>query len=158
MQLEVDLARAIRSVALNMRERDFAEFSATSYAASREELAESLVERFADRSDVLAVGGPGAYYPIAICGLLEVRPRVLSLLFFARDEFAAHILPLTRFVVRDLFAPRIAAGVHRIECASLSSHREAHNWIETLGLSRESVIRKCGKNGEDFDFYAWTAP
>jgi hypothetical protein len=139
-----------------MRERDFEEFSATSDATTREALAWSLVERFgANTAQVCVVGRK---LPIAICGMIEVRPNVISLLFYATDELPTIIYPLTKFVIRELFEPAKARGVHRIECATLSGHKAARRWLEVLGLSREATLHKCGKNGEDFEIYAWVSP
>ncbi|ACK52017.1 hypothetical protein Msil_3108 [Methylocella silvestris BL2] len=155
MRIETDLPQTVYDIALKMRARDFEELEAVSHMSTREDLARLLSDRYGSRDDVFAVGLDGK--PIAICGLIELRPNVLSLLFFATDEFSSIALPLTKYVKRELFAPRIAAGVHRIECASMSSYRAVHNWIEALGLSFESTIRKCGKAGQDFDYYAWVS-
>lgn len=157
MKIETDLPWAVEHVAYYMRPRDFEELSAVSHAGNRRDLARILSDRYGNRDDVFAVGDD-AFNPVAICGLIELRPNVLSLLFFARESFSEIVLPLTKYIKRELFEPRIAAGVHRIECASMSSYRSVHNWIETLGLSYESTIKKCGKDGQDFDMYAWVKP
>ncbi|MEJ0095518.1 MAG: hypothetical protein WDN46_25065 [Methylocella sp.] len=155
MKLEIDLPQAVYDVALKMRARDFEELEAVSHMNTREDLARLLSERYGSRADVFAVGLDGK--PIAICGLIGFRPNVVSLLFFATEEFPAIVAPLTEYVQREVFAPAVAAGVHRIECGSMTSYHGIHSWIEALGLSREATVKKWGKAGQDFDIYAWVS-
>lgn len=143
----------VRHVALNMRDRDFAEFSATSSCTTREELADSLARRFGDRAEVLC--GSDGLEPICIGGTIEVWPNVVSLLFFATPEFPRIGLPITRFIRDRLFPQFDAAGVHRIQAVSLANYHKVHAWLRVIGLSPETdLLRRYGKNGEDFIQFA----
>lgn len=156
--MEIDTASLdqVFDVALTMRDSDYAEFSAVSHTRTRGELAEELAMRFATRRQVMCAKKDGK--PVAIFDTLELRPRVLTLMFFATADFPKIAIDMTRFVTKRLFPPQVAAGVHRIECVSMEGHSEAHRWIEILGLKREGgPLLKFGKNGETFYQFSWVA-
>jgi hypothetical protein len=157
MKIDVATSNEIFDVALRMRERDFDEISALAAADTRKELARSLMVRYGGRKDVWCAAG--AHGPTAVGGAIEVRPNVITLLFFATDDFPEIGLALTKFIVKRLFPPLVAAGVHRIECVSLDGYDEVHRWIQTLGLFREfdRPMVKYGKRGESFVQFAWAA-
>lgn len=146
----------IRSVALAMRESDYAEFSAVSFDFSRQALAETLVQRLGRRPDTIV----GALEePICIGVPLELRPNVITLMFFATDRFPEIGLPITRFIVRQLFPKLRAAGVHRFETIAMAGDEHRANWLKTLGLKPETgALLNYGRNGEVFVQYSWTAP
>ncbi len=144
----------ILEVAMLMRATDYEEFAAVAPADNRADLTRLLLARYGDRRDVLCVSHKNI--PVAIGGALELRPRVLTLLFFATPEFAGVYAPLTRFIKQRLFPPLVAAGAHRIEAVSMESHTDAHRWIEALGLEKEGPpMRGYGKRGESFQQFAW---
>lgn len=153
MRLEYATADDVRAVALAMRESDYREFSALSPTTDREGLAERLAARYSGRDDVLAAFCDGQ--PVAVGGLIESRPNVLTALFFATDDFQKVGLEVTYFVKRLL--PQVKAnGVHRIEAVSLVGHTEAHRWIRHFGLLPEGPpMRGYGKNGEAYQQFAW---
>ena len=154
MKVEPATALDVEAVALAMRARDYAEFSAVSWAADRAELARHLAARYGDQPSVICGHHDGL--PACIGGTIEARPNVLSLLFFATDVFPQIALPATRFI-RDRLFPRLrAVGVHRIEAVSMAGHKETHRWLRTLGLEPEvAVMRGYGRAGEDFVQFAW---
>ncbi|CDZ55104.1 hypothetical protein [Neorhizobium galegae] len=140
-------------VALRMRDRDFEEFAAVSPCDTREDLAALLAERYGGREDVIC-GGDGSG-PICIGGTIEARPNVLTLLFFATDDFPNIALPATRFIRNNLFPRCIQAGVHRIEAVSIAGYDHAHEWLQLLGLKPETgPMLGYGKRGEAFIQYA----
>lgn len=143
----------IYAVALGMRSNDFAEFSALAWASSREELAKNLTARYGATGCILARAKDGT--PVAVGDVVEIRPCVGSLLFFATDRFPEIAVPLTRFIVQRLFKELRAAGLHRIEAVSSSEHKQAHRWIKCLGLSHEATFPKYGKGGETFFQFSW---
>mgnify|MGYP001157944213 CR=1 FL=1 len=138
----------VHAVALRMRDRDFKEFRATSFHDTREALADDLAERFGGRDDVLCVAKAGE--PVCIGGALEMWPGVLTLMLFATPEFPSVGLEVTRFLKTELFPRHEAAGAHRIQAVSLEGYSEVHDWLASLGLEREGVMRRFGKRGEDF--------
>jgi hypothetical protein len=143
----------VRAVAGAMRERDFAEFSAVSWRDGRDALAEDLAARYGGRPDVLCGFHAGA--PACIGGTIEARPNVLTMLFFATDDFPRIAFPVTRFIRGELFPRYRTAGVHRIEAVSMDGHDDAHRWLRTLGFEQEGPPMKgYGKGGEAFISFA----
>lgn len=148
MKIERATTEDVLAVASNMRDRDLEEFSAVMFADTREGLARLLAEHYGGREDVFC-GADG--HPICIGGSIETRPNVVTLVFFATDEFPRIALPITRFVRRELFPRYFAAGVHRIEAVSLATYSPIHEWLRTLGLSQETgPMLGYGKRGESF--------
>lgn len=149
--MKVDRATAddVFAVALNMRERDFEEFTRIWPFDARDRLAHAMADRYGGRDDVLCGFLDGR--PVCIGGTLESRPGVITLLFFATDEFPKIALPITRFIRRELFPRFFAAGVHRIEAVALASYVTVHGWLRTLGLQPETgPLKGYGKGGEAF--------
>lgn len=155
MRIDRATPETIRAVAERMRERDVVEFAATSFAATRDQLTDDLVRRYAELPGVICASNAGG--PVAVGATIEARPNVLTLLFFATDAFPGIALGLTRFIRQRLFPAQRAAGVHRIECVSIDTHIDAHRWIEILGLRREAEMPGYGKAGETFYQFAWKA-
>ena len=140
-------------VASRMRERDFIEFRALSPLDDRAALAEALAGKFGGRPDVLCGAVDGV--PICIGGTLELWPGVMTLLFFATDDFPRIGRLITRWIKNDLFPRYDAAGVHRIQAISLDGYDDVHRWLVSLGLERETApMRGYGKRGEDFVQFA----
>lgn len=153
MKISKATAEDVLHVALNMRERDYEEFSALSKTDNKGALAEDLVARFGGQDHTLCgnLGGP-----TVIAAAVETRPNVLSLLFFATDEFPKVADATTRFIKQQFFPAMVAAGVHRIEAVSLAGYEQSERWLGVLGLKPEtSPLRGYGKNGEAFVMYSW---
>lgn len=144
----------VRAVAKNMRESDFREFRALMHVDTRDEMVSELTRRYVGQDVIVARDG---VTPIAIGRTLEARPNVITLAFFATDEFPRIGKPLTRFIRQRLFPSLRQAGVHRFECVSIVGHHEAHAWIQAIGLSEEAPLIGYGKNKEDFIQFAWVS-
>jgi hypothetical protein len=136
-------------VASRMRDSDYREFFALSYAETRYQLVEDLVRRYGHNDAVITAKHDGE--PIAIGGTHQVRPNVITLSFFATNKLPQIGLSLTRFITKNLMPRLESAGVHRFECVSIEGHDEAHRWIETLGLKPETGrLLGYGKAQETF--------
>lgn len=146
---------AVLEVALGIRDRDVAEFLAISPLETRDQLAASLVTRYATSTDVFVASQHGVN--IAAGAMVQHRPHVVTLMFFATDRFPEIATALTKFIRQRLFPRYRASGVHRIECVSIDGYDEVHRWIELLGLKREAIMPGYGKNGETFVQFAWAA-
>jgi hypothetical protein len=142
----------IRQVALAMRDRDLAEFSAVNSFSDRAGAADVLAARYGGRTDTWLARLDDR--PTAIFGCIEGSPGVVSLLFFATPDFVQLVLPFTKYVTRELFPSLFARGVHRIQCHTLAEYAPIHRWLETLGLQHESTVPALGKNRETFNLYA----
>lgn len=157
MRIETATPSAIRAVAERMRDQDAAEFLAVSNAETRDELVGGLVATYGARDDLIMACADDMR-PVAIGGLIEHRPNVATLLFFATDEFRQIALGLTRFIRCNLFPEVVAAGVHRIECVSIAGYVDNHRWIRLLGLNEPIItLRAYGKGAEDFLMFSWVA-
>lgn len=149
MKIEPATAEDVQRVAFHMRVGDYDEFSAVSHAQDRQQLAEILAARYGDRHDVLVGLWKGR--PVCIGGFIMARPNVITLLFFATDEFHRIGLGITRFIRQNLFPKLERQGVHRFEAVSLATHSEAHKWLLLLGLTAETgPMLGYGKGQEAF--------
>ena len=156
MRIDVTTPENVRYVAERMRDSDYREFSALSHADSRERLTADLVAAYGEHpSGICAYAGDA---PVAAGAMVEGRPNVITLMFFATDAFPRIALPLTRFITKNLFEKYRAEGVHRIECVSIEGYDAAHRWIKLLGLHHEAVFPGFGRNGEAFHSFAWVKP
>lgn len=156
MRVDVTTTENVRHVAERMRDSDYREFSALSHARNRQELVTVLTQAYGEHpSGICAYLGDE---PVAVGAMVQGRPNVVTLMFFATDDMSRIVLPLTRFITKNLFEKYRAEGVHRIECVSIDGYAEAHRWIKTLGLQPEAVFPAFGKNGEAFHQFAWVKP
>lgn len=144
-------------VALHMRDSDFREFSAMYPAESKEQLAAMMSKRYSGRSDLICACTDDGE-PVAIGAMIEARPRVTTLFFFATDNLPKIGLSLTRFLKTNLFPRMRDAGIHRFECISIEGHDDAHRWIMALGMKPETEpLLGYGKNGERFIQFSWVS-
>lgn len=153
MKIDVPTYEDLSVVAYAMRARDVVEFLAVNQVSTDVELAELLMERYACRHDTFCVYDDEE--PVGVGAMIEGRPNVITLMFFATPRFPKIVLGLTKFIKRELFPSYRKSGAHRIECVSIDGHVETHRWIETLGLKHEAALRGYGKNGETFHQFAW---
>jgi len=142
----------VRAVALAMRDDDFAEFTATSYADDRNRLAHDLSLKYGGRDDVLVGMADGV--PVCIGGTIEAWPGVISLLFLATDKFPLIGRGITRWIRRELFPRYLDSGIHRIQAISHAEHAGAHAWLKALGLREEARFKGFGREGQDFIQFA----
>lgn len=152
MQIKSATIDEVHHVAMHMRGRDFEEFAATSASDDREALANRLAARYGGRPDVLCGLADGV--PVCIGGTIETWPGVISLLFFATDEFPRIGRGITRFIRRELFPRYFEAGVHRIQAISLDGYSEVHAWLRALGLEKEAEFPCFGKDRQTFVQFA----
>lgn len=156
MKLDAPSHETVRLVAERMREGDALEFLAVSPAEDREGLVEALVERYGGAPDAFGFYDEDRT-PIAIGAMVQHRPNVVTLAFFATDEFPRIAADVAKFARRSLFPAYRARGVHRIECISIEGYEDAHRWIGMLGLVKEAVMPGYGRGGETYLQFAWVA-
>lgn len=148
MKIDAPTRQDVRVIARNMRERDKAEFMAVSKVQTAEDLVKALTNRYGNAED--AIGVFDGQEPVGIAALIEHRPNVVTLGFFATDRFPVIAVPFTKFVKQRLFPQYVAAGVHRIECVSKADYKAAHRWLRVLGLEQEAVMPGYGKGRETY--------
>lgn len=138
----------IYRVAIDMRDRDFAEISALSTSTDRAGLARYMSAAYGSHPEVIVVGDDAGW--VAVGGLISLRPNVATLFMFANDRFSDIAFPLTKHIREVMFKEAERRGVHRFEAVSLATYKTSHRWMQHLGLSQEAYCRGYGKNGEDY--------
>lgn len=146
--------RDISIVGAQMRAADREEFAAS---AAYPSLAQAAVfcHAMSDQwsAVVLLRGEPVAAFGAAGSPL---QPHMRSAWAFGTDRFKRVVPAITREV--EAWKPQlVAAGVHRVEARSLVGHDIAGLWLAGLGCRQEAVLRRAGRNGEDFLLFAWVA-
>jgi hypothetical protein len=154
MKISEATADEAMMVAARMRDRDALEFFAVSGCASMGHMKRAAAERAIATRALCASHND---IPVGIGGLVETRPGVASLLFFATEDFSKIVIDLTRFVSKELIPAGKDMGFHRIECVSHELHTDAHRWIKQLGLTEEAVLQGFGRGGETFILFSWVA-
>lgn len=92
--------------------------------------------------------------PTVALGGTEMWPGVWSIHCFGTDNWSRLALPLTKFVRRTMLPTLFnQLHAHRLEADSLSTHTQAHRWMEICGARREAVRQARGRHGEDFFTY-----
>jgi hypothetical protein len=159
MRTDIATFENVRYVAERMRDEDLREFLALSTAHNRIELVEALVKAYGEHPAVFCVYDGDE--PVAIGGLIQHRPNVGTVLFFATDRIAEPDIgmALTRFIKQRLLPRYRDNGMHRIEAVSIEGHTQAHRWIEAIGLPQEGPpMRGFGKGCETYIQFADVRP
>lgn len=154
MITEAATVAAVREVAEAMRESDRVEFMAVSHFDTHEQLVDAVVERYALHQDAYVFrADDGA--PVAAGAMVQHRPHVVTLMFFANERMPDIGSDLTRFIRNRLFPAYRDKGVHRIECASIEGYAETHRWLKTLGLKEEASMPGYGREGQTYIQFSW---
>lgn len=96
--------------------------------------------------------------PVSAIGIAQSapwQPQLRSAWAFGTKRFKRS-LPALSVLAHGFRERLIAEGVRRVEARSLVGHDLAGQWMHALGASRETVLRRFGVNGEDFELWAWT--
>ena len=95
--------------------------------------------------------------PVAAFGFSPASymdPDIWQAWAFGTKEFKRAVPEMTRFLLSR--KPEIEAStVRRIQAFTLTDHDVSHRWLKGLGAKHEGTMRQYGRNGEDFDVYAW---
>lgn len=157
MKLNTSTPGDIYYVALKMRDRDFEEIAALRPISEREPLARALAVQYGSGAGVYTVRDDDGV-PVAVLGLLQAVPGVVSLLFFATDEFDKVKVAFTKFVIQKLRVALFNEGVRRIQCLSIDKYDVMHRWLRAVGMQKEAVHEQYGKNGETFFMFSCLEP
>ena len=145
---------SVYTIAMNMRQRDYEEIVALSFAENRRQLADQLARTSATHKTTIVCGTKedGA---IAAFTYIPMRKGVWSLGLFATDKFQKIHLSLTKLIINSIIPVLDKAKAHRVEAQSIQGYTTVHNWLKFLGLKEESVLKSYGRNNEDFVNFAW---
>ena len=152
-RIEFGTATAIEYIAAHLRNEDRKEITAMSPADDPERFLPRKIMMFAKEVYVAS-----REHPIAAWGYVELWPHVGSCFAFGTDEWGLVLRHVTNHVRRYMFPRVIAAGYHRMECRALACREDVGRWVSLFGGQPEAVLRKAGKNGEDFVIYRWVKP
>jgi len=139
-------------VCRNLRQADRDEIFATRWTDNPDELAAHAFQHWGEFS-YIAHGQDGM--PIASIGAVPAWEGVWSAWMMATDRFPEIGKQLTRWVKRSMIPAIVASGCHRAEARSCSDHTSAHRWMESLGAKPESVLRRYGREKQDFILFVW---
>lgn len=95
-------------------------------------------------------------HPVALFGVFPKWGGVGAAHLVATDEMTARqALWLTCFVRESVIPAMIAKGLHRVDCASIAGHDQAHAFLRRCGAKAEGERRGWGSRGEDFIEFRW---
>lgn len=141
----------IRYIAEHMREEDKKEIFATQYSDDAYDFTQKIAS-VSNCSWVAKVDDE----PVALVGAFPMWPGVWSVFMFATDRFCDVRILVTRHIKRIMIPAIVkSSGLHLGFCHSLSTHTEAHRWLEYLGATKELELKDYGKNKETFFMFAW---
>ena len=93
--------------------------------------------------------------PVAMNGVLPIRPGVVVASAFGTDKWRHVIRPMTRWSLNWCIPALQRAGYHRGEAYALALNADGRAWIELLGGKIEAYLEQYGRNQETYILYAW---
>lgn len=95
--------------------------------------------------------------PVAAFGFSPITVACVSVWAFGTDRMSRVVPAITDFITLRAAPGLISAGFRTMEARSITSHKEAHRWMESMGGLRTGPSFMYGKNDERFYLYRWTA-
>lgn len=83
---------------------------------------------------------------------------VWSISMLTTDNFQRIAKPLTKRIKGHILPLFGDLGATRLECCSLGEPSPMQKWMRHLGARQETVLRRHGRNDEDFILFAWDLP
>jgi hypothetical protein len=141
----------VAHIVRNLRPRDRCEVFALRWDDDENHLVHDVCQIAGDLWRIWSWDGE----PVAVMGVVPVRPGVVVSTAFGTDKWPAVVRPATRWV-RDYLIPILKnSNFHRGEAYSLASPGNSRHWIELLGGEVEALLKGYGRGREDFLLYAW---
>lgn len=136
---------AVRWVAANMRKADAEEIYPLWFDPTPDALATAVMAR--PEYAWLAADANG---PIAVFGMVEVRPGAWQAFAFGTDDFPKVAGEVTKFLLRKV-KPHLfnVLGAVRVFAHSHGDHASAHAWLRMLG-AKSTPDPEYGPNGETY--------
>ena len=94
--------------------------------------------------------------PALLFGTTRVHVCAMSIWALGTAKAERTIPAVSRFLIEHAIPWRIEQGFTCMEARSLSTHLDAHRWMEGMGGKREGEPYLYGKGGEHFVTYRWT--
>jgi hypothetical protein len=83
------------------------------------------------------------------------RNDVWSISMLTTDNFRQLAKPLTKRIRNHIIPLFADLGAKRLECCSLAEPWPTHKWMRHLGARQDQVLRRHGRNDEDFILFVW---
>ncbi|MCP4184225.1 MAG: hypothetical protein GY761_13075 [Hyphomicrobiales bacterium] len=94
--------------------------------------------------------------PVAVFSFSAINVSTVAVNLFGTDKITRAIPAITRFIFVRMIPDALSCGIRRFEARSLTTHAQAHRWLEACGAVKEGLLPEFGKNGEDFYIYGLT--
>jgi hypothetical protein len=87
--------------------------------------------------------------PAAAMGVFENFPGNWQIFSFGTDDYIRVLVAFKPkwYLMQDFLRDH---GGHRLECRSLTTHKEAHRFLKLMGFAPEAVLQSYGRNREDY--------
>jgi hypothetical protein len=141
----------LRHIVHHLRLRDRQEMFALRWNDDEEKLVNDICLVAGDLWRLWSFDGE----PVAVNGVVPVRPGVVIAGAFGTDKWRRIIKSMTRWSLDFVIPVLKTANYHRGEAYVLASHTDSRRWIEMLGGEVEALLKGYGRNREDFLLYAW---
>ena len=141
----------IAHIVRNLRARDRAEIFALRWNDDEDTLIDQVSANAGALWRVWSWDGE----PVAINGVVPVRPGVVVAGAFGTDKWRFTLRAMTRWSLEFVIPALRCSNYHRGEAYVLASNTDSRRWIESLGAEIESVLLRYGRNREDFLLYVW---
>lgn len=92
--------------------------------------------------------------PVAAIGVTPIFEGLGSGWAFGTNRMRRVVPALTRFTVKQ-WIPQLKTRYRRVEVRSIADHDLSHRWLTGMGYEFEGVAKGYGRNGEDFNTYAF---
>ena len=141
----------LRHVVMHMRERDAAEIFALRWDEDRDALIQGTLPHMGAMCWIWERDG----VPVSVQGVQCLRPGVWQVFAYGTDVWPHVVLDMTRHSRRFIMPALLRVGFHRAECRALLDHVDSRKWIVSLGAHEEAILKRYGRDGEDFVLYTW---
>ena len=140
-------------IAANIRDEDWNECRCQLENENKFELASlSYFSTVEDLRWCLRVNGQ----PTAAMGLGKTGPTLCQAWMWGTKHMNRGFPTMIRFLNTSVRQNLLERGVLRVEVRALETHEFVRRgWIARMGARDCGLMRKYGKNGEDFRLYAW---
>ena len=141
----------VRYIARYLRPRDRREIFALRWNDDEDDFVAEVCRVAGDLWRMWAIDGE----PIAVNGVVPVRPGVVLAGAFGTKRWRSILRPMTRWSLDYVIPVLRQANYHRGEAYVLAENTDSRRWIELLGGEIEAVLKGFGRGREDYLLYAW---
>jgi RimJ/RimL family protein N-acetyltransferase len=87
--------------------------------------------------------------PTAVIGCFENFPGNWQIFSFGTEAYPRVLVAFLPYW-QPLQSFALDRGMHRLECKSLSSHKEAHGFLRLMGFTQEATLLQYGRDRQDY--------